>query len=81
MLQPRKEKYRKQFRGKMRGVAQRGVDIAFGEFGLKALTTGWVSGREIEAARKVRRCRTYDSEASRKLKIVPDVESEVHRTS
>ena len=52
MLQPRKEKYRKQFRGKMRGVAQRGVDIAFGEFGLKALTTGWVSGREIEAARK-----------------------------
>lgn len=36
----------------MRGVAQNGTDIAFGEFGLKALTTGWVSGREIEAARK-----------------------------
>lgn len=52
MLQPRKEKYRKQFRGKMRGVATNGIDVAFGEFGLKALTSGWVSGREIEAARK-----------------------------
>ncbi|OGJ15790.1 MAG: 50S ribosomal protein L16 [Candidatus Pacebacteria bacterium RIFCSPHIGHO2_01_FULL_46_16] len=52
MLQPKKEKYRKQFRDKRRGVATRGVDIAFGEFGLQALTSGWVSGREIEAARK-----------------------------
>jgi len=52
MLQPKKEKYRKQFRGKRRGVATRGIDIAFGEFGLQALTSGWVSGREIEAARK-----------------------------
>ena len=52
MLQPKKEKYRKQFRGKMRGTAQRGTTIAFGEFGLQAITRGWVSSRQIEAARK-----------------------------
>jgi len=52
MLQPRKEKYRKQFRGKRRGLSQRGSSVAFGEFGLKATTVGWVSSRQIEAARK-----------------------------
>ncbi|MDA1079362.1 MAG: 50S ribosomal protein L16 [bacterium] len=52
MLQPRKEKFRKQFRGKRRGIATRGVDVAFGEFGLQAASSGWVSGRQIEAARK-----------------------------
>ncbi|PIR61719.1 MAG: 50S ribosomal protein L16 [Candidatus Pacebacteria bacterium CG_4_10_14_0_8_um_filter_43_12] len=52
MLQPRKEKFRKQFRGKMRGTALKGSSISFGEYGLKALTSGWVSAREIEAARK-----------------------------
>jgi large subunit ribosomal protein L16 len=52
MLQPRKEKHRKQFRGKNTGKAYRGSTLAHGEFGLKALTGGWVSSREIEAARK-----------------------------
>lgn len=52
MLQPKKSKYRKQFRGKNKGVALRGNQLAFGEYGLKALTGGWVSTREIEAARK-----------------------------
>ena len=52
MLQPKKSKYRKQFRGKRRGVAQRGTTVAFGEFGLKATTSGWVNSRQIEAARK-----------------------------
>lgn len=52
MLGPRKEKFRKQFRGKMRGTALRGSTIAFGDFGLKAVTGGWISAREIEAARK-----------------------------
>lgn len=52
MLQPKRAKYRKQFRGKMKGKAQRGNQLAFGEFGLKALTRGWVSARQIEAARK-----------------------------
>ncbi len=52
MLQPKKSKYRKQFRGKNRGVANRGVELAFGDFGLKATESGWVSSRQIEAARK-----------------------------
>ncbi|NCN06717.1 MAG: 50S ribosomal protein L16 [Candidatus Pacebacteria bacterium] len=52
MLQPKKEKYRKQFRGKRRGISTRGADIAFGDFGLQAISTGWVTGRQIEAARK-----------------------------
>ena len=52
MLQPKKSKYRKQFRGKMRGTAQTGNTVTFGEYGLQALTRGWVSARQIEAARK-----------------------------
>jgi large subunit ribosomal protein L16 len=52
MLQPKKSKFRKQFRGKRRGVATRGAEVAFGEYGLKATTHGWVSSRQIEAARK-----------------------------
>ncbi|MFC1649691.1 50S ribosomal protein L16, partial [Patescibacteria group bacterium] len=52
MLEPKKRKYRKSFRGKMRGNATRGNKIAFGEFGIKALGRGWLSARQIEAARK-----------------------------
>jgi large subunit ribosomal protein L16 len=52
MLQPKKVKYRKMFRGKNRGVASRGVELAFGDFGLKATEAGELSARQIEAARK-----------------------------
>ncbi len=52
MLQPKKQKFRKQFRGKMRGLAYRGAEVAFGEYGLKATECGWLSSRQIEAARK-----------------------------
>ncbi len=52
MLQPKKQKYRKQFRGQMPGVSWRGAEVAFGEYGLKALGRGWLSARQIEAARK-----------------------------
>lgn len=52
MLQPKKMKYRKQFRGKMGGKSMRGNTVAFGEFGLKALECGWFSARQIESARK-----------------------------
>jgi len=52
MLQPKKMKFRRAFRGKRRGVATRGAELAFGEFGIKATTAGWVSSRQIEAARK-----------------------------
>lgn len=53
MLVPKRAKYRKQFRGTMGGIATRGTEITFGEFGLKALESGWVSSRQIESARKV----------------------------
>lgn len=52
MLQPKKMKYRKQFRGKRRGLANRGNTLAFGDFGLKATEAGWVTSAQIEAARK-----------------------------
>lgn len=48
---PKKVKYRKQQRGKRRGLAHRGSELSFGSFGLKALGRGWVSTRQIEAAR------------------------------
>ena len=51
MLQPKKVKHRKQQRGRMRGKAKGGTDIAFGDFGLVALEPGWISDRQIEAAR------------------------------
>lgn len=52
MLQPKKTKYRKQQKGKMKGNAQRGNQIAFGSFGIKALEEAWITGRQIEAARQ-----------------------------
>lgn len=52
MLMPKKTKYRKEQRGKMRGVATRGSSLSFGEFGLKAETRGYVTSRQLEAARK-----------------------------
>ena len=52
MLMPRREKHRKVFRGKMRGKAHRGNTVAFGDYGIQALDAGWVTGRQIEAARR-----------------------------
>lgn len=52
MLAPRRAKHRKMFRGKRRGISIRGSNVDFGEFGLKATTAGWVSSRQIEAARR-----------------------------
>lgn len=52
MLQPRKSKYRKQFRGTMKGNATRGTKLSFGEFGLQCLVIGWISSKQIEAARR-----------------------------
>jgi large subunit ribosomal protein L16 len=51
MLQPKKVKFRKQQRGRMKGKAYRGCEVNFGEYGLKALECGWVTDRQIEAAR------------------------------
>ena len=52
MLQPKRTKYRKQFKGKNRGLAQSGNKVSFGEFGLKATERGRVTARQIEAARR-----------------------------
>jgi large subunit ribosomal protein L16 len=51
MLQPKRVKYRKQQRGRMKGVALRGSSLAFGEFGLKALEPAWITNRQLEAGR------------------------------
>jgi large subunit ribosomal protein L16 len=51
MLMPKKVKFRKQQRGRMTGKAWRGSELSFGEFGLKSLSCGWVTNRQIEAAR------------------------------
>lgn len=52
MLMPRKQKYRKQFRGTMKGNATRGLTLAFGEYGLSTQEQGWISSKQIEAARR-----------------------------
>jgi large subunit ribosomal protein L16 len=51
MLQPKKVKHRKQQRGRMRGKAKGGTDVHFGDYGLVAMEPGWISNRQIEAAR------------------------------
>ncbi len=51
MLSPRRVKHRKQHRGNMRGLAKGGYEVSFGEYGLQATTRGWITNRQIEAAR------------------------------
>ena len=52
MLTPKKVKYRKQFRGKLTGVAHKGTKVSFGDYGLISEGTGWITARQIEAARR-----------------------------
>jgi large subunit ribosomal protein L16 len=52
MLQPKRQKYRKQFRGTMKGMAQSGNTLCFADFGLKAVSQGWITAQQIESARK-----------------------------
>jgi len=52
MLMPKRVKWRKQMRGRMKGKALRGAEVSFGEWGLQALEPGWVTARQIEAARR-----------------------------
>lgn len=52
MLQPKKTKFRRQQKGRMKGNAQRGHQLAFGSFGIKAMEGTWITGRQIEAARQ-----------------------------
>jgi large subunit ribosomal protein L16 len=52
MLQPKKTKYRKQQKGRMKGNAGRGTEIAFGSFAIKSMEAAWLTGRQLEAARQ-----------------------------
>ena len=52
MLMPKRVKWRKQMRGRMKGLSYRGAEVAFGDFGLQAMEPGWVTARQIEAARR-----------------------------
>lgn len=52
MLMPKRQKYRKQMRGTMNGVATRGTKLSFGDYGLQTMSTGWISARQIESARR-----------------------------
>lgn len=71
MLQPKKTKYRKQQKGKMKGNSQRGNQLAFGSFGIKALQEGWITGRQIEAARQAV-TRRMKREGQIWIRIFPD---------
>nr|NQU89593.1 50S ribosomal protein L16 [Bacteroidota bacterium] len=71
MLQPRKTKYRKQQKGKMKGNANRGNQLAFGSFGIKSLEFAWITGRQIEAARQAV-TRHMKREGQLWIKIFPD---------
>jgi len=51
MLMPKRTKYRKMFKGRVRGVASRGATVAFGDYGLQALGAGWLTSRQLEATR------------------------------
>lgn len=52
MLQPKQRKYKKEHRGKMRGLSYSGSDLAYGDYGIQSLDKAWVKAREIESARK-----------------------------
>src|SRR6266571_3826263 len=52
MLMPKRQKYRKQQRGSMKGNATRGTRLAFGDYGLQSLSMGWISSRQLESARR-----------------------------
>ncbi len=71
MLQPKRTKYRKQQKGRIKGIAQRGSTISFGSFGLKTLDKGFITNRQIEAAR-VAMTRYMKREGKVWIRIFPD---------
>lgn len=71
MLMPKRTKHRKMFRGRMKGSAQRGNTIAFGEYGLQALEPAWITNRQIESCR-VGINRTFKREGKTFIRIFPD---------
>ena len=71
MLQPKKTKFRRMQKGRMKGNAQRGNQLAFGSFGIKSLDTAWITGRQIEAARQAI-TRHMKREGQLWIRIFPD---------
>lgn len=71
MLQPKRTKFRKQQKGRVKGIAQRGHTIAFGSFAIKALEPGWITARQIEAAR-IAVTRAMKREGRVWIRIFPD---------
>ena len=71
MLQPKKTKFRKQQKGRMKGNASRGHQLAFGSFGIKTLQEAWITGRQIEAARQAV-TRYMKREGQLWIRIFPD---------
>jgi large subunit ribosomal protein L16 len=71
MLQPKKSKYRRRQKGRMKGNSQRGHQLSFGSFGIKALEESWITGRQIEAARQAV-TRHMKREGQLWIRIFPD---------
>ncbi len=71
MLQPKKTKYRRMQKGRVKGNSKRGNELAFGSFGIKALETTWITGRQIEAARQAV-TRHMKREGQLWIRIFPD---------
>ena len=71
MLQPKRTKFRKKQKGRVKGIAQRGHSLAFGSFGIKALEPGWITSRQIEAAR-IAMTRAMKREGQVWIRIFPD---------
>ena len=71
MLQPKRTKFRKKQKGRIKGMAQRGHTLAFGTFGIKALEPGWITSRQIEAAR-ISMTRAMKREGQVWIRVFPD---------
>ncbi|MDR0814285.1 MAG: 50S ribosomal protein L16 [Bacteroidales bacterium] len=71
MLQPKKTRFRRQQKGRMKGNAQRGHELSFGSFGIKTLENAWITGRQIEAARQAI-TRYMKREGQLWIRIFPD---------
>ena len=71
MLQPKRTKFRKKQKGRVKGIAQRGHSISFGSFGIKSLEAGWITSRQIEAAR-IAVTRKMKREGQVWIRIFPD---------
>lgn len=71
MLQPKRTKHRKVFKGRMKGDAQRGAQLAYGSYGIKSLDAKWITARQIEAAR-VAATRYMKREGQMWIRIFPD---------